>query len=166
VSPPPFYGKYRGVVSDNVDPLLSGRIKAQVPDVMEEGAGAWASACVACGADPVAVPAIGARVWIEFERGDPDYPIWSGCGWPDAVDPPAPAAQAPPPSGAAVVATAGGHTILIDDTPGESGIALHSAGGAMISVTDSGIVIDNGAGARITLTGPQVSINNGALDIT
>ncbi len=25
------------------------------------------------------VPEIGANVWIEFEQGDPDYPIWTGC---------------------------------------------------------------------------------------
>ena len=25
------------------------------------------------------VPIIGSAVWIEFEQGDPDYPIWTGC---------------------------------------------------------------------------------------
>ncbi|MEZ4769135.1 MAG: phage baseplate assembly protein V [Caldilineales bacterium] len=25
-----------------------------------------------------AVPPVGANVWIEFEAGDPDYPIWAG----------------------------------------------------------------------------------------
>ena len=28
-----------------------------------------------------ALPPVGANVWVEFEGGDPDYPIWSGCFW-------------------------------------------------------------------------------------
>jgi uncharacterized protein involved in type VI secretion and phage assembly len=153
----PFYGKYRGVVTVNVDPQRLGRIKAQVPDVFGDRDSAWAVACVPCGAGQIAVPEIGARVWIEFERGDLDYPIWTGCWWSDAAD-------AFPPR--VVVAKAGGHTILLDDTPGGGGITLQSATGASVAITGGGVVIDNGAGARITLTGPQVSINNGALDIT
>ena len=31
-----YYGKYRGVVVDNIDPLQIGRILAQVPDVLGE----------------------------------------------------------------------------------------------------------------------------------
>ena len=27
------------------------------------------------------IPPVGANVWVEFEGGDPDYPIWSGCFW-------------------------------------------------------------------------------------
>jgi len=151
-----FFGKYRGVVSANVDPQRAGRIKALVPDVFGDQDSGWALACVPCGAGPLAVPEIGAEVWFEFERGEIDYPIWTGCRWSDAAD-------AVP---ANVVATAGGHTILIDDTPGGGGIRLQSATGASVSITGGGVVIDNGAGARITLIGPQVSINNGALDIT
>ena len=152
----PFYGKYRAVVTDNVDPQRIGRIKAQVPDVFGDRDSAWALACVPCGPGQIFVPEIGAKVWIEFERGDVDYPIWTGCGWSDAA--------AVPPN--VVVASAGGHTILIDDTPGGDGITLQSATGASVAVTGGGVMIDNGAGARITLIGPLVSINNGALDIT
>jgi uncharacterized protein involved in type VI secretion and phage assembly len=166
VTPAPFYGKYRGVVSANIDPLRSGRIKALVPDVIGGDESVWALACVPCGVDRVAVPDIGTQVWIEFERGDPDYPIWSGCRWPDVLDAPDPGLEGRQPAGTVVVAASAGHTILIEDAAGHSGITLRSATGARISVTDSGVVIDNGAGARIILTGPQVSVNNGALDIT
>jgi hypothetical protein len=34
------------------------------------------------------IPPVGANVWVEFERGDPDYPIWSGGFW-DMGDTPA-----------------------------------------------------------------------------
>jgi uncharacterized protein involved in type VI secretion and phage assembly len=35
-----------------------------------------------------ALPAIGANVWIEFEQGDPAYPIWSGCYFNSAAETP------------------------------------------------------------------------------
>ena len=28
-----------------------------------------------------AIPPVGANVWVEFEAGDTDHPIWSGCFW-------------------------------------------------------------------------------------
>ena len=159
VSTTSFYGKYRGVVTANDDPLKAGRIRAQVRDVPADHESAWASACLPCGAGAT-LPALGAPVWIEFEQGDPHHPIWTGCWWP------AGAAVAAEPSQSVVAAAAGGHTILIDESPDGGGITLRSATGATVSVTDDGIVIDNGAGARITLIGPQVSVNNGALEIT
>lgn len=76
-----FCGKFRGVVLDNADPQRIGRIRAVVPDVTGTVAGGWALPCVPCGSSPADVPVIGARVWIEFEQGDPDRPIWTGCWW-------------------------------------------------------------------------------------
>ena len=78
----PSFGKYRGVVINNVDPMQLGRIQAQVPDVLGAVASSWAMPCVACGLRKKvgsALPQIGAAVWIEFEHGDPDHPIWTGC---------------------------------------------------------------------------------------
>jgi hypothetical protein len=65
-----------------------------------------------------------------------------------------------------MVRTEGGHSVLLDDTPGVGGITLETAQGAKLAMTATGIEISNGSGASITLTGPQVSINNGALDVT
>lgn len=78
-----FYGKYRGVVTDNKDPSSLGRIQVSVPAVpgMKQS---WASPCVPYAGDQVgfyAIPPIDAKVWVEFEGGDPTYPIWSGCFW-------------------------------------------------------------------------------------
>jgi len=72
----------------------------------------------------------------------------------------------PPPSGKVLFPTDGGHSVLIDDTPGIGGITLQTSGGQKIVLNALGIEIDNGMGASIKLTGPQTSINNGALDIT
>jgi uncharacterized protein involved in type VI secretion and phage assembly len=78
-----FYGKYRGKVVENNDPLKRGRIKASVPAVLE-GEMTWAEPCTPYAAPKLgwfALPPVGANVWIEFENGDPNYPIWSGCFW-------------------------------------------------------------------------------------
>jgi hypothetical protein len=86
-----FFGKYRGKVELNLDPLGLGRLQVSVADVMGDGALAWAMPCLP-GAGPgvgiFTIPPIGANVWVEFERGDPDYPIWSGGFW-DVGDTPA-----------------------------------------------------------------------------
>jgi hypothetical protein len=77
-----YFGKYRGLVTDNRDPEQMGRIRARVPDVLGEADTPWAMPCVALPlSDDVGsgLPEIGANVWIEFEQGDPGYPIWSGC---------------------------------------------------------------------------------------
>ncbi len=161
-----FWGKYRGVVTDNHDPLMTGRIKASVPDVYGDGTSGWAMPCAPFGggkAGLFCLPTVGAGVWIEFEHGDPDYPIWSGCWWGSAAEVP-PALLAPPYQKVMLV-TPAGHTITLDDTPGIGGITLQTADGAKVSITGIGVEISDGQGGSIKLTGPQVSVNNGALDV-
>src|SRR5689334_1403488 len=90
-----FYGKYRGKVIDNVDPLFLGRIMALVPAISEIPL-TWAMPCVPYAGPGVgfyAIPPLDANVWIEFEGGDPDYPIWTGCFWEEGQVP----LEAPPP---------------------------------------------------------------------
>ncbi|WP_197510487.1 phage baseplate assembly protein V [Tessaracoccus coleopterorum] len=75
-----FYGKYRGTVVQNVDPEQRGRIQAIVPDATGMVPGTWATACVPLTGKSMGtyvVPQIGSGVWIEFEQGDLDYPIWT-----------------------------------------------------------------------------------------
>jgi uncharacterized protein involved in type VI secretion and phage assembly len=163
-----FFGKYRGIVTDTLDPLMMGRIRARVPDVMGDQESGWAMPCAPFGGEGMgffAVPKVGAGVWIEFEHGDPDYPIWSGCWWGSAADMPPTLLVPPPPSKKVMLKTEGGHTILIDDTPGVGGITLETSNGQKIKLSALGIEIDNGMGATIKLTGPQISVNNGALEV-
>lgn len=164
--PQPFYGKYRGTVSDNQDPLMIGRVKARVPDVMGDQESGWAMPCAPFGGSGVgffAIPASGAGVWIEFEHGDPDYPIWSGCWWGSVAE--VPPLLLAPPYKKLMIKTEGGTTVLLDDTPGIGGITLETAGGQKIVMTSLGIEINNGMGGVIKMTGPQVSVNNGALEV-
>jgi hypothetical protein len=41
-----YFGKYRGVVTDDRDPEQVGRIRARVPDVLGEADTLWATPCV------------------------------------------------------------------------------------------------------------------------
>ena len=87
------YGKYRGIVLNNVDPLNLGRIMATVPDVLGEVPTGWATPCVpyaGTGSGFFSIPPIAAGVWIEFEAGDVSRPIWSGCYWGVGEVPPPP----------------------------------------------------------------------------
>ena len=79
-----FYGKYRGIVTDNQDPLKIGRLQALVPEVLQDVTSGWALPCAPYAGTTsgfYAVPPIGAGVWIEFEAGDTSRPIWSGAWW-------------------------------------------------------------------------------------
>jgi uncharacterized protein involved in type VI secretion and phage assembly len=167
VSESQFWGKYRGVVSDIQDPLMQMRIKATVPDVYGDGTSGWAMPCAPFGGDQVgffALPTVGAGVWFEFEHGDPDYPIWTGCWWgaPSEI----PSKWLLPPYKKVMLVSPAGHSITVDDSPGVGGITLETADGAKVTMSSAGLEITNGTGAGIKLSGPSVSVNNGALDVT
>jgi uncharacterized protein involved in type VI secretion and phage assembly len=164
-----YYGKYRGTVVNNVDPLQIGRIQAIVPDVSGVAPTSWAMPCV-----PVAgintgvfsVPQVGSGVWVEFEHGDPDRPIWVGGYWGTAAEVPVLARMVPPAVNGLTIQTTLKNGIVVSDVPGPTGgILIQTATGATLSVSDVGIVISNGKGAVINMLGPTVDINAGALTV-
>lgn len=164
-----FYGKYRGSVRNNVDPMMKGRILVEVPDVGGNLLSSWAMPCLplaGLNTGMFTVPPVGAGVWIEFERGDPDYPIWVG-GFYAEVDVPVMARLVPPGVSGITLQTTAKNGLVISDVPGPSGgIMIQTSAGAMISVSSVGIIISNGQGATINMTGPTVNINAGALTVT
>lgn len=167
-----FYGKYRGTVVNNLDPEQRGRIMAVVPDVSGIIPTSWAEACVpVAGSAPLqmgmfAVPPIGAGVWIEFEQGNPDLPIWTGCFFGSFADVPLMARTVPPSVPGITFQTPLQNGIVISDVPGPTGgIMLKSTTGASIIVNDTGIYIQNGKGASIVMIGPTIDINREALVI-
>jgi len=162
-----FFGKFRGVVTDNKDPKQLGRVRARVPDVTGDQDSGWALPCFPFGGQGMgffALPGVGTGVWIEFEHGDPEYPIWAGC-WYGAPTELAPALLAPPYK-KVLLKTEGGMSITLDDTPTVGGITLETSGGQKIKLASTGIEIDNGLGAKITMQGPKVTVNDGALEVT
>jgi uncharacterized protein involved in type VI secretion and phage assembly len=169
---PRYFGKYRGTVMNNLDPMLLGRLLVSVPDVLSLAPSSWAVPCVPL-AGPTGppmgvflVPPIGAGVWVEFEQGDPNFPIWVGCRWGAASDIPTLARAGLPVSPSIVLQTAGQNAVVISDLPGPvGGIMLRSATGATLIVNDTGIYIQNGKGASLVMVGPTVTVNNGALTV-
>ncbi|MEK7322021.1 MAG: phage baseplate assembly protein V [Pseudomonadota bacterium] len=164
-----YYGKYRGTVVNNIDPMQIGRIQVMVPDVSNLMLSSWAMPCMpvtGINMGMFTLPLIGAGVWVEFEQGDPDYPIWVGGFWGTAAEVPVLSRMVPPVIPGITLQTPLKNGIVISDVPGPTGgIQIQTATGAMISVTDIGILISNGKGAVINLTGPTVDINLGALTV-
>jgi uncharacterized protein involved in type VI secretion and phage assembly len=165
-----YYGKYKGMVMNNIDPQQMGRLLVQVPGVSGLGPGSWAMPCVPLAGKQMGVfvlPVIGSGVWVEFEAGDIDSPIWSGCYWASVAEVPALALAGLPVSPSIVLQTQAQNTIMISDVPGPTGgFLIRTTTGASISINDTGIIIQNGKGAIISMTGPVTDINMGALTIT
>ena len=169
-----YYGIYRGTVLSNIDPMQKARLLLQVPDVAALLPTTWAMPCVPFAgiqSGAYMLPPIGSGVWVQFEQGNPDYPVWIGGWWGSAAEVPARALAPPPvpPGQNIVVQTTAQNTLIISDsapTPATGGIVLKSTTGAMIVVNDSGIYIQNGKGASITLIGPTVAVNVSALVVT
>ena len=175
-----FYGKYRGTVMNNIDPMQMGRIQAIVPDVLGPIPTSFAMPCVPITGKQMGtfmMPQIGSGVWIEFEQGNPDYPIWTGGYWGIAAELPLAALAGNPASPSLIFQSALQNAVIISDLPPSppppvmppvpttGGIILRSTTGASIVVNDAGIFISNGKGAIISMMGPNILVNNGALTI-
>lgn len=162
-----YYGKYRGTVINNVDPMQMGRLQIIVPDVSNVIPTTWAMPCFPLAGKQMGayyIPQIGSGVWVEFEQGDSDYPVWVGCYYGSVAEVPALALAGNPASPNIALQTTLQNTLIISDLPGPTGgIMLKSATGATIIVNDTGIYIQNGKGASLVMVGPSVTINNGAL---
>ena len=158
-----FYGKYRGVVSDNGDPEKLGRIKANVPEVLDTEVSPWAWPCSTYAGPDVglfAVPPVGAGVWIEFEGGDPARPIWVG-GWWGRDDPPkneqGSAADVPQKvlksdSGLLLALDDDGHTATLSDRNGQNLV--------VIKVDDGEVRIQ--AASKVVVEAPQIELTENA----
>lgn len=142
-----FYGKYSGTVIRNEDPDNTGRIEVQVPGVFGTELVVWARPCL-----PFAhffVPAINTPVWVEFEAGDPQYPLWVGAWYPAGAAP-ADAAISPPDN--RVIQTPSGHSIQIMDAAGEEKIVIRHKGNAFLVLDkDGNVVLSNQTGSHLNL---------------
>jgi hypothetical protein len=159
------FGKYRGKVQNNVDPLQMGRLQVSVPAVLGDGKLSWAMPCVPYAGSQVgffALPPVGANVWVEFEAGDSDYPIWSGCFWGTG--------ELPVPALAEIkFVKTDAIKLTLSDLPGAGGFTLEVgppvvAPPLKLAFTASGIELSNSA-ANVKLSPVSVSVNNGALEV-
>ncbi len=166
--PTRYYGKYRGMVAKNVDPERRGRLLVQVPDVLGKNVSSWAMPCLPFAGLQMGmyvVPPPNAGVWVEFEQGDPDYPIWTGFWWGSLPEVPATAQLTMPGAPVIVLETVAKNALVVSDVP----VPPMKAGGILIRSGPSYIALDP---TGVTIFGPSVTItgltnvNNGALTVT
>jgi hypothetical protein len=152
-----FFGKYRGTVENNEDPKKMARLQVSVPTVLGDGRLSWAMPCVPYAGPNQGIfmmPEVGAHIWVEFEGGDPDYPIWSGCFWGSG--------EIPDGSADATLKMIKTDTVTItlnDGTDITGGISIETDRGFKIAMNSGGIEITNGS-ASVKLIDSEVQVNN------
>jgi hypothetical protein len=150
-----YFGKYRGVVTDTMDPTNRGRLKVLVPAVLGER-DVWAMPCAPYAANGLglfALPPVGSAVWCEFEAGDLNQPIWAGCFWRDGEIEAADAVED------VFFLRSPGLTLRVNNQSGE--VLLESSAGAKITLSQEGIKIEgtkiefsaNGGSATLSASG-------------
>jgi len=158
---PRFYGKYRGQVKENNDPYNLGRIRAIIPHVLHDQVSGWATPCIPYAGKNVGfyfIPPIDANVWIEFEDGHQNHPIWTGCFWgPNELD----KDNADPTKKMIKTDFA---TITINDNILSGEVKIETKNGLNIVMDTSGIELSNGP-STIKLSPISVSINEEALQV-
>ena len=155
-----YFGKYRGTVADNNDPTRRGRIKVQVPAVLGM-LEVWAMPCVPYAGDNVgfySLPPEKSGIWVEFEGGDPSYPIWTGCFWADG--------ELPDSGGPDIkIWQTGTLKVRLDDSADE--LLLQNGSGSK-STYGSDVTTECGSASVVIgdSGGGSVNVNDGALEVT
>jgi|SRR5260370_32111802 uncharacterized protein involved in type VI secretion and phage assembly len=156
-----YYGKYRGIVTDNQDPDNLGRIRVKVPRLLADVEIGWALPCVPYGGTSeqglFAVPDSNASVWIEFESGDLAYPIWCGTWWGDSEVP----ESATPDQ--KVLKTSSGHKIVLDDNAGS--VLVQDSNENKVTLDSNGIKLEDSNGNSVTMDSSGVTVSSSQINI-
>ena len=187
-----YYSLYTGIVTDNADPQSQGRVKVRVPALgRDEPLTQWAYPVTPFAGRSYGFffpPEVGDNVWVMFEGGNPDLPIYVG-GWfgnpskgPSSSEVPT---EASPRGKSPVIRelrTPSGHRLIFDDTDGSGSITIQTPKGILLKLDDSDgslkiiaagtvsvqaqeakveAVAANVTGQAINITGQSVRINNG-----
>lgn len=180
-----YYGKYRATVLDNSDKEHRGLLSVEVPDVYGAGVAVTAEACLPYG--QYFVPPKGANVWVEFEAGDAERPLWVGVALTKAEQ-----TKVKPDSvkithtGDAVISIDDDGSVLLSSPAGsylhmdaanesttlaeghsnflamgESGVSIMNKDGAVVNVTKDTVHI---RGAKVVIEATTVALGAGATD--
>lgn len=183
-----YYGKYRGKVVDNKDPKGLGRIRVEVPELLNDQKTGWALPCLpCCGSKDTGlftIPEIGSNVWVEFQAGNLSSPIWTGMLWdePSRSEVPLEAQPTNTEPTVIILKTKAGHRIELQDSRGQEKILITNKDGSIIDMDSLGMTIssDNGRSSikldtqgitlsrgsnSIKITDTSVTINDIALEV-
>ena len=166
-----YFGMYRGTVTDNADATSRGRLKVRVPAVLGD-LEVWAMPCVPYAGNQVgfySLPDTDTGVWVEFEAGDPSYPIWSGCFWGDD--------ELPDESDADIkIWKTDSLTLRMHD--GDDELKMETTNGAKVTLTDeiksekgssthtvSSSNVVSESGSKVDVSSTSVSVNDGAWEV-
>ena len=195
-----YFGKYRGVVVSNRDPLQLGRLKVRVPSVLmddpstpdsNESVTDWAYPCVPCGGASEQgfffIPDEGSQVWVEFEEGNLDHPIWVGTFWARPNQTNQVPTRAQDMAGTTdnlqpqrrVLKTSSGHVLEFCDIQGKETINLQHKDGALVNLDEKGSVAifnkngsflflnaDAGEASLIDEKGNNISMTDSGITVT
>jgi len=154
------FGLWRGIVINVNDPKNLGRIRAQVHELFgEKDETNWASYCSPFGGGGAGfffLPEVGDSIWIAFEAGDINRPVWLGF-WFNQVD--AKPADAAPRK--RVLQTRSGHKVIFDD--GGKTIRIEDSGAQSIewNAQDGEITIT--ANVKVIVEAPIIELGAGAI---
>lgn len=151
-----YFGKYRGLVADNQDPEQRGRLRVRVPSVLGDQVTGWALPCFAVGGlagqGLFAVPEVNAQLWIEFEEGDLQHPIWTGTFYQQTADVPGSPYGSQKSPQSYVLRTPGGHVLRFDQESGKERVVLEHASGAAAELgSDGSAELRSSGGESVTL---------------
>jgi uncharacterized protein involved in type VI secretion and phage assembly len=151
-------GLYVGQVEDN--DLGLGRVQVSVPSVFdhnEPDAFVWARPCFPYG--HFFVPEVGDKVWITFENGLPEHPVWLGIWYPEGTLPDD--ANGSPPV-KRLLRSAKNQIVLLDDTDDSEAIIIRDKAGNRIELNSTSgsetVIVSDVTGNRIELRSDGVLI--------
>jgi hypothetical protein len=154
-----YYGKYRGIVRDNQDPRGMGRIRALVPEVLDDQESPWALPCTpyaGAGVGHYTIPPVDAGVWIEFEAGDPARPVWTGGWWAEGAVPESNAGTAASPP-LKILRSEQGLMVALDDDAQTIDVSDGNGDNLLRIEVQPGQVLIQGA-TKVVVEAPQVEL--------
>ncbi len=161
------YGVATGLVSDNKDPELLGRVKVKFPWLSEDNESDWAKVMSFMAGKERGgffLPESGDEVLVAFEHGDINYPYIIGALWSSEDKPPENNKDGK--NNIRKITSRSGHEIILNDdnTAKKEKIEIHTNGGHKVVLDDSDgkekiEIIDKTGSNKITIDSVQNSMD-------
>lgn len=135
-----YFGKYRAKVVDVKDPEKRGRIRVMCPKVLGEAKSAWCEPCIPVAYDSggdFAIPKLNEFVWVEFEEGNSNKPIYTGGLWSTNKSP---------------------------SSSYATGSRLITWGACRITMTGSSLILSVGS-SKVTITGNNIKLSSAKVEL-